>query len=70
MQLITELDVSYTSLQEQQYQDRLESKAIRYFFFCFKSHVTMHIFFKYITDSSLKMLRIGIFVKHTLCALY
>ena len=60
MQLITELDVSYTSLQEQQYQDRLESKAIRY----------LHIFLKYITDSSLKMLCIGIFVKHTLCVLY
>ena len=30
----------------------------------------MHIFWKYITDSSLKMLCVGIFVKHTLCFLY
>ena len=30
----------------------------------------MHIFWKYITDSSLKMLCVGIFVKHTLCSLY
>ena len=30
----------------------------------------MHIFFKYINDSSLKMLYVGIFVKHTLCSLY
>ena len=28
----------------------------------------MHIFWKYITDSSFKMA--GIFVKHTLCSLY
>ena len=30
----------------------------------------MHIFWKYITDSSLKMLCVAIFVKHTLCSLY
>ena len=30
----------------------------------------MHIFWKYITDSSLKMPCVGIFVKYTLCALY
>ena len=30
----------------------------------------MHIFWKYMTDSSLIMLYFGIFVKHTLCALY
>ena len=30
----------------------------------------MHIFWKYITDSSLKMPCFGIFVKHTLCSLY
>ena len=30
----------------------------------------MHIFCKYINDSSLKMLYVGIFVKHTLCSLY
>ena len=30
----------------------------------------MHIFWKYTTDSSLNMLRIGIFVKHTLFFLY
>ena len=30
----------------------------------------MHIFWKYITDSSLKMPCVGIFVKHTLCSLY
>ena len=30
----------------------------------------MHIFWKYITDSSLKMLCAGIFVTHTLCSLY
>ena len=30
----------------------------------------MHIFWKYITDSSLKMSCVGIFVKHTLCFLY
>ena len=30
----------------------------------------MHIFWKYITDSSLKMPYVGIFVKYTLCALY
>ena len=30
----------------------------------------MHIFWKYITGSSLKMLCVGIFVKHTLCSLY
>ena len=29
----------------------------------------MHIFWKYITDSSLKMLCVGIFFKHTLCSL-
>ena len=30
----------------------------------------MHIFLKFITDSSLKMQCIGIFVNHTLCYLY
>ena len=30
----------------------------------------MHIFWKYITDSSLKMPYVGIFVKHTLCSLH
>ena len=30
----------------------------------------MHIFWKYKTDSSLKMLCGGIFVKHNLCSLY
>ena len=30
----------------------------------------MHIFLKYITDSSLKMRCVGIFIKHTLCSLY
>ena len=30
----------------------------------------MLIFWKYITDSILKMTCIGIFVKHTLCSLY
>ena len=30
----------------------------------------MHFFWKYITDSSLKMLCVGIFIKHTLCSLY
>ena len=30
----------------------------------------MHIFWKYFTDSSLKMSCVGIFVKHTLCSLY
>ena len=30
----------------------------------------MHIFWKYITDSSLKMLCVGIFIKHTVCSLY
>ena len=30
----------------------------------------MHIFWKYLTDSSLKMPCVGIFVKHTLCSLY
>ena len=30
----------------------------------------MHIFWKYIIDSSIKMLYVGIFVKHTLCSLY
>ena len=30
----------------------------------------MHIFWKYITASSLKMPCVGIFVKYTLCALY
>ena len=30
----------------------------------------MHLFWKYITNSSLKMTGVGIFVKHTLCSLY
>ena len=30
----------------------------------------MHIFWKYIIDSTLKMPCVGIFVKHTLCSLY
>ena len=30
----------------------------------------MQIFWKYFTDSSLKMSCVGIFVKHTLCSLY
>ena len=30
----------------------------------------MHTFWKYTTDSSLKMLCVGIFVKHTLSSLY
>ena len=30
----------------------------------------MHTFWKYITDSSLKMLCVGVFVKHSLCSLY
>ena len=30
----------------------------------------MHIFWKYIPDSSLKMPHVGIFVNHTLCSLY
>ena len=30
----------------------------------------MHIFWKCITDSGLKMPCVGIFVKHTLCSLY
>ena len=30
----------------------------------------MHLFWKYITDSSLKMLCVEIFVKNTLCSLY
>ena len=32
MQLMTELDVPYNYIPEPQYQNRLESKAIRYFF--------------------------------------
>ena len=32
IQLITELDVSNNYILEQQYQNRLESKAMRYFF--------------------------------------
>ena len=35
-----------------------------------KYHVKMHIFWKYINDSGLKMPYVGIFVKHTLCPLY
>ena len=30
----------------------------------------MHIFWKYIPNSSLEMPYVGIFVKHTLCSLY
>ena len=30
----------------------------------------MHIFWKYIDESSLKMRYVGIFVKHTLCSMY
>ena len=30
----------------------------------------MHILWKYITDSSLKMPFVGIFVEHTLCSMY
>ena len=43
IQLMTELDVSNNEILEQQYQNRLESKAIRSFL-RLKSHVTMHIF--------------------------
>ena len=32
IQLMTELDVSINFIQEQQYQNRLESKVMRYFF--------------------------------------
>ena len=32
IQLMTELDVSYNSIPEQQYLNRLESKAVCYFF--------------------------------------
>ena len=42
-QLMTELDVSSNQTAEQQYQNRLESKAMRYFFFDLKWHVTMHL---------------------------
>ena len=35
-----------------------------------KSHVTLHIFWKYITDGSLKMPCVGIFVVHFIYTLY
>ena len=40
IQLMTELDVSNNYILEQQYQNRLESKAMCYFW-RLKSHVTM-----------------------------
>ena len=40
------------------------------YFYVWKSHVTMHIFWKYITDGRLKMPFVDIFVKHTLRSLY
>ena len=43
IQLMTELDVSNNSIPEQQYQNRLDGKAMRYFFDK-KLHVTMHTF--------------------------
>ena len=43
IQLMTELDASNNYIPEQQYQNRLESKAMRYIF-RLKTHVTMHIF--------------------------
>ena len=43
LQLMTELDVSNNYILEQQYQNRLESKAAL-FFFNLISHVTMDIF--------------------------
>ena len=42
-QLMSELDVSNNEIQEQQYQNRLESKAMRYFFrlkiTCHNTHI-------------------------------
>ena len=41
IQLMTDLDVSYNLISEQQCQNRLENKAMP-LFFRLKSHVTMH----------------------------
>ena len=47
IQLMTELDVSNNLIPEQQYQNRLESKAMRYFFqlkiACHNAHVLKNI---------------------------
>ena len=76
VQLITELDVSNTKMflieeiPEQQYQNRLESKAMRKFVLLQIACHNAHILKKYITKISFKMQYVGIFVKHTLCSLY
>ena len=69
MQLMTELDVSYNLKREQQYQNRLESKTMRYF--STRNRTAQCTYFEnYITDSRLKMLCVGIYVKPTLCSLF
>ena len=70
IQLMIELDVSNNYIPEQQYQDRLKYNTMCYFFFNKNCMSQITYFEKYITDSSLKMPCVGIFVKHTLCSLY
>ena len=48
------------------YKNRLESEAMR----LFKRLKCTYKIWMYITDSSLNMPCVGIFVKHTLCSLY
>ena len=45
IQLMTELDVSNNYISEQQYQNRLESKAMRYFF-KIKNHMSKCTYFE------------------------
>ena len=68
IQLMTELDVSNNKIPGQQYQNHLESKAMRY---CFRlNRMSQCTYFEKCNRDSLKMLCVGIFVKHNLCFLY
>ena len=69
IQLMTVLDVSKTKYQNSNTKAVKKAKQCAYFY-VLKSHVTMHILKKYITDSSLKMLYVGICVEYTLSFLY
>ena len=70
IQVMIELDVSNILIPGIAIPKRLESKAMRYFFRLKIAGHNAHILKIYITDSSLKMSCVGIFVKHTISSLY
>ena len=68
MQAMIEFVSSNSVIPEQHYKHSLEYKGKR-LFLLLKLHVTVHVFWKYITDIGLNSVCVGVLIKHSLLSL-